>query len=97
MWELIKFVIPKIVDKWEILAYCMRYEPGQVQTFMSGGYHDPQECCKKLFIDWITTDHGPTPKTYRTLLHHLKEINELTAATEIIERDLIQGKDKQYS
>ena len=97
MWELIEFVIPKIMDNWENLAYCMRYAPGEVQTFKTGGFYDPKECCKKLFIDWITTGHGPTPKTYQTLLNHIKKINDLTAASEVIERDLIQGKDKQHS
>ena len=94
MWELTEFVIPKIKDNWDNLAYCMRYTPGEVEAFKNDS-HNLKQCCIKLFTDWLTTDHGPTPKTYQTLLHHIKKVKDLTAASERIEKQLIEGKDKQ--
>ena len=49
---------------------------------------------KGLITGLPCTDHGPTPKTYQTLLKHIKKIVSLTAASEAIEKDLIEGKHK---
>ena len=96
MHELIEVVAPKIMDKWERLAYTMRYEPGEVKAFKKDT-HDPIECCMELFSNWLTTDHGPTPKTYQTLLNHIKKVKDLAAASEAIKKELIKGRDEQYS
>ena len=91
MWELTDIVIPKIEAEWENLAYCMRYRPEKVESFRKDS-QDLKECCKKLFVDWLTTGHGPTPKTYQTLLKHIKKVSALKAASEAIKEELIAGK-----
>ena len=96
MYELIEIVIPKIKAEWETLAYSMRYQPSDVKGFR-GDSQDFQQCCKELFINWITTDHGPKPKTYQTLLNHIKKIENLLAVSESIKKELIQGRYKEYS
>ena len=40
MWELTQIVIPKIKAEWESLAYCMRYNPQEVNGFKK----DSQDC-----------------------------------------------------
>ena len=92
MWELIEIVIPKIKAKWEDLAFCMRYEPEDVEAFRKDS-QDLQECCKKLFKNWLTTSHGPVPKTYQTLLNHIRKVGELAEASKEIEKELIEGKE----
>ena len=91
MWELIQIVIPKIRAEWEDLAYCMRYKPGDVEAFRTDS-HGPEECCKKLFKNWLTTSHGPVPKTYQTLLNHVRKVDKLAAVSETIKKELIEGK-----
>ena len=93
MFELIEIVAPKIKAEWESLAFCMRYTPADVAAFKKDA-KDLKECCGNLFNNWVTTGHGPKPKTYQTLLKHIKKIDNLTAASEAIEKDLIEGKDK---
>ena len=93
MFELTEIVAPKMMAEWESLAYCMRYTPADVAAFKKDT-KDLKECCKNLYTNWLTTDHGPKPKTYQTLLKHIKKINNLAAASEAIEKDLIEGKDK---
>lgn len=90
MWEITKIVIPNIKAEWEDLAYCMRYKPGDVEGIKQDS-RDVQECCRKLFTNWLATDHGPKPKTYQTLLKHIKKVDNLAAAYEVIEKELIQG------
>ena len=93
MWELTKIVVPNVKAEWVNLAYCMRYKPREVKAFRKDS-KDLDECCMKLFSDWLETGRGPVPKTYQTLLDHIKEIDDLAAASEEIERELIQGKVK---
>ena len=90
MFELTKIVIPKIKAEWESLAYCMRYTPEEVNGFRKDS-QSCDECCRHLFTNWISTGHGPKPKTYQTLLKHIKKIDNLTAASEAVQKELIEG------
>ena len=49
---------------------------------------DCGECCKKLLANWISTSHGPNPKTYQTLVAHVKKNNKLIVASEAIAEEL---------
>ena len=93
MYELTEIVIPKIKTHWKRLAYSMRYSFRDVEAFDIEG-RNLRECCEKLFGNWLETGHDPTPKTYKTLLEHIKKIDELTAASKEIERELIKGENK---
>ena len=88
MFELTQIVIPKIKAEWETLAYCMRYTPEEVHGFRED---DSGECCKNLFANWISTGHGPSPKTYQTLLKHIKKIGKLTTASVAVSKELIEA------
>ena len=96
MHELIEIVAPKIMDEWERLAYCMRYEPGEVKAIMKNT-NDPKACCMELFSNWLTTDHGPTPKTYQSLLNHIEKVKDLAAASEAIKKELIKGRNRSIA
>ena len=88
MRELISIVIPKIKPQWESLAYCMGYNIQEVRGFKTN-----KDCCISLFDNWLSTNHGPKPKTYQTLLKHIKKIDELTAAaSDEIEKELVKGR-----
>ena len=90
MFELTKIVIPKIKAEWESLAYCMRYTPEEVNGFRKDSQNS-DECCRNLFTNWICTGHGPKPKTYQTLLKHIRKIDNLMAASEAVQKELIEG------
>ena len=91
MKELGKIVIPNIETEWKYLAYCMGYTLQEVKMYEKE-FRSPNECCTKVFDNWLRTDRGPSPKTYQTLLEHIKEVDELTVASEEIERELIKGR-----
>ena len=90
MWELSNIVVPRIGSHWKDLAYCMRYSIEDVEGFDRDG-RSLHECCLNLFRNWIRTGHGPTPKTYQTLLEHIKKIDNLTAVSEEVKRELTKG------
>ena len=79
--------------KWKDVAYTMRYEIYEVDAIATE-CHDLKGCCEKLFTNWLTTGHGPTPKNWQTLIGHLKQVDDLTAAVEEIEKELNNRKDE---
>ena len=93
MIKLTKIFIPKIKTHWRNLAYAMGYDSAYTHAFYEDG-RNLAERCERLLINWLETDHGPTPKTYQTLLEHIKQIDDLTAASEEIKEKLIKGKEK---
>ena len=90
MFELTKIVIPKIKAEWESLAYSMRYTTQEIKGFKKDS-QDSAECCRNLLDNWISTGHRPKPKNYQTLLKYIKKIDNLTAASETVEKELIEG------
>lgn len=81
-------VIPRIKAEWEDVAYALRYKIVQVNAIKAKHNGDPKKCCRELFIDWLSTAHGVSPKTWSTLLDKLKEVEDLAAATHEIINEL---------
>ena len=92
IFELIEIVISKIKAEWESLASCMRYTVEEINDFKKDS-QDSSECCKNLLTNWISTGHGPNPKTYLTLLKCIKKIDKLTAVSKAVEEKLIKGNN----
>ena len=92
MGVLNEIVVPKINAYWEDVAYALRYQIATVESIKSKNYQDPQRCCKELFRDWLTTNNGATagPKIWLTLLDKLRNVRELAAAREDIEKELVK-------
>ena len=88
MWNLTKMVIPKIKAEWENVAYSMGYESDTVNAIEKECHGKLDKCCQKLFSDWLTTDHGCTPKTWGKLLERIKDVDELKAAAENISMEI---------
>ena len=88
MSELLKFVVPKVAACWDSLAFCLDFEISTVENIKETFSNNPEKCCKKVFIHWLTSKDGVGPKTWETLLNTLKEITNLAAATEEIEKEL---------
>ena len=81
MFDLIKIVIPEIMNEWEYIAYALRYNLATIKAIKEKERGDPKKCCEEFFKDWLTTDNGAKagPKVWSTLLNTLKEINEISA------------------
>ena len=95
MWDLYKIVIPKVKAEWKDLAYSMEYNFVTVKA-IAKDCSDSEECCEKLFNDWLTTDHGTTPKTWSTLLQKIKDVDSLAVAVDDIKRQL-SGMTQSYT
>ena len=88
MVDIIEIVIPKIQAEWEYVAYALRYQIPTVKAIKAKCNDNPKKCCKELFEDWLSTNHGASPKTWSTLLDKLKKVEDLAAARDEIMEEL---------
>ena len=88
MSTLLKIVVPKVAAYWDTIAYYLDIEIPRVDIIREKCSNNPENCCKEVFIHWLTSKEGISPKTWKVLLQTLKEITELTAVTEQIEKEL---------
>ena len=92
MADINRIVIPRIQAEWEDVAYALRYKISRIKAIKENNQNS-KKCCRELFIDWLSTDHGAGPRTWATLIEKLKEVEDLTAATNEIIDEL--GKSAQ--
>ena len=83
-----KFVVPKVAAHWEIVAYFLEFETLRVNIIEEKCAKNPEKCCREVFIHWLNSKEGISPKTWNVLLKTLSDITELTAVTEQIEIDI---------
>ena len=88
MEHLVEFVIPKIKANWEDVAFILGYDSTRVDSITTQFHNDAKKCCRSIFIDWLNTSHGPSPKTWSTLLTNLRRLEDLIATVESIEQRL---------
>ena len=89
MSDLLNIVIPKIKAKWKDVAHHMKYKLYEIDAIATD-HHNVKDCCVNLLSDWLETCRHPT---WQTLLDHLKQDIDLTAAVEEIEKELINRKE----
>ena len=89
---MIKIVIPKIKADWKIFAYSLQFDIPTVKA-IENDCRDSEQCCRKLFEEWLSTEHGAIPKTWCTLLQKIKEVDSLFAAADNIKTEL----DRKYT
>ena len=88
MKHLDTIVIPRIASNWKMVAYHLDYETSMVQMIEQKRNKDPMQCCEDLMVDWLDTDYGSKPKTWKTLLSCFRRIRQLSGSVETIENDL---------
>ena len=54
------------------------------------------EMCQKLFENWLTSPKGITPKTWRTLLKCIRDVDDLVVAAENIDTELKAKYNRKF-
>ena len=94
MWQLNEIVVPRVNTHWEDIAYTsLRYDIPEVDGIKAKHKDDPRMCCQELFKDWLSTEHGVSPKTWKKFLDQLKKVSQLTASVEDIMEAMKQLED----
>jgi len=85
-----KIVIPEISYLWKTVADYLGYEMPKKKEIEQKKLGNPTQCCAELLEDWLFTNNGVKPKTWSKFLSVLKEIGDLTRASQKIENRLIE-------
>ena len=88
MKQLVISVVPRITAEWNKVAHCLEFTIPSIKIIRQKYRDDPEECCRTLLEEWISTDQGVAPKNWTTLLSVLKQIRGLASACNEIEEDL---------
>ena len=91
MADLLVIVIPLIKAEWEDVAYVLGYDIHLVEAIGLKHQNNPHRCCRELFIDWLTSDHGIKSKTWSGFLNEIGKLSHLAAAKEKIMKELETG------
>ena len=83
-----KIIIPNISYCWKTVADYLEYPVAKKREIEERQRGDPYKCCTELMEDWLTSDRGVSPKTWRTLVSVLKDIQELSTSS--IEQSLLK-------
>ena len=52
-------------------------------------YRTPRQCCTALLEDWVTTDNGVKPKTWKKLIEVLSEVEDVKPVINEIKEGLM--------
>ena len=92
MKDLIIIVIPLLKGEWEDVAFLLNYKPAEINNIKQAQHYDPKRCCRELFIDWLETNHGVSPKDWGTLLNTIAESEDFTKTVE----DILEQLEKKF-
>ena len=89
IWPIFSIVIPKIKANWNFVAISMGYQLPAVNAFEKDANNNCKVACYNFLSDWLQTNNGITPKSWRTLLNRIKAADCLcTADLEEMERKI---------
>ena len=88
--DLIQIVVPRVHAHWRDVAFALYYKIPIVKGIEVKHKQDPEESCKGLFEDWLSTNNGAHagPKTWATLLGAIEKVHKLAKAREEILQEL---------
>ena len=92
MKDLTIIVIPLLKAEWEDVAFLLNYNPTTINSIKQSQRDDPRKCCRVLFLDWLETNHGVSPKDWGTLLNTIAESEEFTKTVE----DILEQLEKKF-
>ena len=89
MKHLHELVIPNIHTHWKQVATCLTYSQYEIKMMDEEwkGVNSIQ-CCEDLLRDWLCKYYCVHPRSWETLINSVKQVQELSASTKQIERNV---------
>ncbi|XP_065900602.1 uncharacterized protein [Dysidea avara] len=90
--DLRQIVVPRVYAHWRDVAFALYYKITTVNGIEAKHKKDPEESCKGLFEDWLSTNNGERagPKTWATLLGAIEKVKKLAKARKEILKEVAQ-------
>ena len=92
MKDLIIIVIPLLKAEWEDVAFLLNYKATTIDSIKQSQRDDPRKCCRALFVDWLETCRGNSPKDWGTLLNTIAESEDFTKTVE----EILEQLEKKF-
>ena len=80
-------VVLRIAAKWNVVAYHLKLDMWTIDLIKEECQADPKKCCMKLLEGWFSS-RGFSTSSWSGLINVLSRIKCLTAAVQVIKRDL---------
>ena len=85
-------LVPKVATNWEIIGYCLGLEDEDMDTIEESVSRtsDMKSACTKVIKAWIKSTHGREPKTWRTFMTALQELDiDCDPVLEVLQKELV--------
>ena len=68
-------IAPRVATHWEDIGYCLQLEEHYMDIIRNESCDDLRNASKKMLRRWLTSAKGREPKTWRTLIQTLLDVD----------------------
>ena len=68
-------IAPRVATDWEDIGYCLQLEDHDMDIIRNESRDDLRNACKKMLRRWLNSAKGREPKTWRTFIQTLLDID----------------------
>ena len=85
-------IAPVVAANWEDIGYRLKIEPHEIDTIRVEEHGDFKMASKKMLRKWLTSTKGKIPKTWRTFVETLLDIDiDPTSVIEVLKKEPVQN------
>ena len=89
--DIIIKIAPKIATHWIEIGYCFKLEEHNIDIIESEPQQDFRVACRKMLRKWLSSAKGRSPKTWRTFIQALLDLDvDPNNVIAVLEKELIQ-------
>ena len=68
-------IAPRVATHWEDIGYCLQLEEHDMDIIRNESRDDLRNSCKKMLRKWLSSAKGREPKTWRTFIQTLLDVD----------------------
>ena len=68
-------IAPRVATNWEDIGYCLKLEEHEMNIIRTESPNDLRNASKKMLRKWLGSARGREPKTWRTFLQTLLDVD----------------------
>lgn len=83
-------IAPRVATNWEDIGYCLLLEEHDMDIIRNESRDDLRNACKKMLRRWLDSPKGKEPKTWRTFIQILLDLEiDPSNVIAILEKELV--------
>ena len=90
--DIVVMIVPKVLTHWLDIGHRLRVEEHDLQAIDAELHNDERSACRNMLRKWLGTASARTPKTWRTFVQALLDLNiDHSRVIAVLEKELIQN------